>query len=179
MITEFNPDVVFTATSSGDHKFCCCDACHAITGVTKISRPVTKYHDRKNLETRYFEYWLCDACLEKLRAAIAPENDREAKDKKSPKKAQYGCDGGCIVIGNESCRVSIPNGIGDGGYTVKVLEKGTIAPKGAFFAGIVKGNDIRVYSYDCGTLTEEEEMMWLSGEFYIYTDHGDIFLIGG
>lgn len=34
----------------------------------------------------------------------------------------YSCDGGCLLIGNSSCRFSIPNGYGDGKHRVIVTD---------------------------------------------------------
>ena len=43
------------------------------------------------------------------------------------KRKIYGCDGGCIMIGNSSFRVHIPNGIGDGDHFVSVRLRARIS----------------------------------------------------
>ena len=61
-------DVVFaseTATSG-----CQCDACRSIGEVIKLRLPTTHYYDRKELSTRYHNYWLCPICRDRLMYAL-------------------------------------------------------------------------------------------------------------
>ena len=41
---------------------CGCNGCHAVARVAKLELPNTLYYNKKDLETRYREYWLCDEC---------------------------------------------------------------------------------------------------------------------
>lgn len=49
---------------------CTCSACHGSGRVTKLRLPETLYHDRRNLTTKYSEYWLCKSCRDKLLQAL-------------------------------------------------------------------------------------------------------------
>ena len=62
-------DVKFKASMSKSDN-CICNACHGAGTVMKLTYPVTKFHDRKKLSTRYYEFWLCDKCREKLSFAL-------------------------------------------------------------------------------------------------------------
>ena len=45
---------------------CICNACRENGTVTKVQIPRTAYFDKRNLSTRYIEYWLCDECRDAL-----------------------------------------------------------------------------------------------------------------
>lgn len=49
---------------------CRCDACRNIGEIIMLQLPCTMYHDRKTLSTRYYNYWLCPACRNKLTYAL-------------------------------------------------------------------------------------------------------------
>ena len=62
----------------------------------------------------------------------------------------YGCDGGTIMLGNETSRVSFPNGFGDGEFTVTVTTKKAYGNHHKMkWLGVVEGNNIHIYDYDC------------------------------
>jgi hypothetical protein len=78
------PDVKFTAARSKCDN-CLCTACHGDNYVTKIEYPVTLYHDRRNLTTKYKPLWLCDECMRKMLTAIResrrdPEADKRLEE---------------------------------------------------------------------------------------------------
>jgi hypothetical protein len=68
------------------------------------------------------------------------------------KKFTYCCDGGTIMLGNETSRVCFPNDFGDGEFTVTVTTKKTYGEYRNHefkWLGTVEGNNIHIYSYDC------------------------------
>lgn len=73
----------------------------------------------------------------------------ERRIKKMSKTYWYGCDGGSILIGNESSRTQITNDYGDGEHKVIVCSEGEYNTKGFDFRGTVGGTDVNVYDYDC------------------------------
>ena len=94
---------------------------------------------------------------------------------------KYDCDGGSIMIGNESCRVCIPNGYGDGCFSVKVINKEFSEETKEFtFRGTVQGTDLNIYNYDCLHNKEELEENILKklkpGRYGIYAKNGKIIL---
>jgi len=52
------------------HGGCSCDCCHGVSNVLKLKLPYTKYHDGKNLSTKYNDWWICDDCRVKLIKAL-------------------------------------------------------------------------------------------------------------
>lgn len=66
---EYADDVEFAAALS-EYDNCECNGCHNLARVYKIRYPHTLYHDGKRLTTKYYSYWLCESCAEKLRKAI-------------------------------------------------------------------------------------------------------------
>ena len=112
------------------------------------------------------------------------------------KRRRYGCDGGCLVIGNGSCRVHVPNTYGDGKHMVIVAEsnemlhgmyhgKGDCFRKDWEWIGFVEGDAINVYDEDCFDDNEIDShvLFTLHGRYSIYRDNdpnsGDILLEGG
>lgn len=98
------------------------------------------------------------------------------------KRKKYGCDGGCIMIGNSSFRVHIPNGFGDGEHNVYVCAKGEeFNRKSKAWVCFVEGTDIFVYRYDC--LSKEDQLnpqnlvLMLNGRYDVYVDNGTIYLV--
>ena len=85
------------------------------------------------------------------------------------KRKKYGCDGGCLLIGNGSCRIHIPNSFGDGDHTLFIMSKDEGEPNRDDWVWecTVEGDAINVYRYDC--LNEEERE---SSEYIILTLHG-------
>ena len=68
-------EIKFTSKISNS-EYCSCSSCHNVEKVMKVSLPVTKYFDGKNLSTKYNEYWLCCKCRSKLSYALDfPEDE--------------------------------------------------------------------------------------------------------
>lgn len=97
------------------------------------------------------------------------------------KKFKYGCDGGTIMLGNETSRVCFPNGFGDGEFTVEVNTEKT-HPKYYDWLGTVQGNNIHIYNYDCihgeDNLTNKENILYTlpEGRWAVYCRDGRILL---
>lgn len=68
-------DVKFK-TSMSKASNCICNACHAEGTVMKLTFPVTKFHDSKNLRAKYYQFWLCEKCRAKLSFALEWPDDR-------------------------------------------------------------------------------------------------------
>jgi len=66
---EYKDNVKFGALRSS-YDNCICEGCHRGGYVTMLDLPSTLYHNGRKLSTKYRSYWLCDSCLEKLKAAI-------------------------------------------------------------------------------------------------------------
>ena len=67
------------------------------------------------------------------------------------KKYMYECDGGSILIGNETFACHIMNNIGDGMYSVIVYERGEFPNKTeceSDYCGAIRGTSF-LYNYDC------------------------------
>lgn len=56
---------------------CFCTACHDTGKVMKVRLPETKYHNGRDLTTKYHEYWLCAPCRTKLVHALDYPEDEE------------------------------------------------------------------------------------------------------
>ena len=67
-------NVRFSARNSKAEN-CFCSGCHAGGSVIKLELPKTLYYDGVHLSTRYYEYWLCQKCADKLKKAM--ENPKE------------------------------------------------------------------------------------------------------
>ena len=99
----------------------------------------------------------------------------------------YSCDGGTVMIGNKNFRVHIPNGYGDGDFSVKIVK--TAEQREAFnkeydnwdYKGSVEGDEINVYSYDClrgEELDDKRNILYtLSGRYGVYSNRGKITLV--
>jgi len=66
--------------SNGRAANCICTACHGTGIVTMLKLPKTHYADGMYLTTEYSNYWLCQACKNKLIKALlngstAPEKE--------------------------------------------------------------------------------------------------------
>ncbi len=61
-------DVVFESETATN--WCMCDACCNVGQVIKLRLPSTRFHNKKSLTTRYYDYWLCPACRQKLHNAL-------------------------------------------------------------------------------------------------------------
>lgn len=90
----------------------------------------------------------------------------------------YSCDGGCITIGNETARVHIPNGYGDGTFRVQVMRKTTKVPEGYNWEACVEGDKLFVYDYDClKDWSDKKRILYtLNGQYGVYINRGDIIL---
>ncbi len=73
---NYAKDVAFTSIISKS-EFNVCDSCKKTSRVMKLRLPKTKYFDRKNISTEYFNYWLCAPCRTKLVYAL--DNPEEEK----------------------------------------------------------------------------------------------------
>jgi hypothetical protein len=101
------------------------------------------------------------------------------------KKFTYCCDGGTIMLGNETSRVSLPNGFGDGEFTVRVITErtyGRYRNQKMDWLGVVEGNNIHIYNYDCwaseDSLTDENNILYTlpEGRWAVYALDGNILL---
>ena len=100
------------------------------------------------------------------------------------KKFTYCCDGGTIMLGNETSRVSLPNDYGDGEFTVRVTTKKTYGKYRNHkfkWLGVVEGNNIHIYDYDClaeDELTNENNILYTlpEGRWAVYVLDGNILL---
>lgn len=92
------------------------------------------------------------------------------------KRRKYGCDGGCLLIGNGSCRFHIPNSFGDGDHTVFVLSKEEARPDDHDWewVGSVEGDSIHVFKYDClgGQELVDNIILTLKGRYSVYRSKG-------
>lgn len=98
----------------------------------------------------------------------------------------YSCDGGTIMIGTKDFRICLPNGYGDGDFSVKIVK--TEKQKAEFnkeyskwnWLGSVEGTEINVYSYDClheDEIEDKENILYkLSGRYTVYCNNGKIVL---
>lgn len=94
----------------------------------------------------------------------------------------YDCDGGSLKIGANGFAATFPNCMGDGEYTCHILEgyDGFSSPGVALegdwvFEGAVEGDEIIVYSYDCG----DKPLFKLKGHYGVYAlkQSGDMCLM--
>ena len=95
------------------------------------------------------------------------------------KRYRYDCDGGCILIGNDSTRISIPNAYGDGSHYVYVRSvdypNQYEALKKYDWVGVIRGNRINVYDYDCYGDNEINDkaniLCTLNGSYSVYVSN--------
>jgi hypothetical protein len=101
------------------------------------------------------------------------------------KKFTYECDGGTIMLGNETSRACFPNGYGDGEFTVTVTTTKTYGKYRNHefeWLGTVAGNNIHIYNYDCwaseDSLTDENNILYTlpEGRWAVYALDGNILL---
>ena len=100
------------------------------------------------------------------------------------KEFMYGCDGGTIMIGNETSRVCFPNGYGDGEFTVEITTDKTYGKHNSQkmeWLGVVEGNNLHVYKYDClikSDLTDDDYILYTlpEGRWAVYALDGNILL---
>ena len=100
------------------------------------------------------------------------------------KNFTYGCDGGTIMIGNETSRVCLPNGYGDGQFTVTITTKKTYGKhknQEMEWLGTIQGNNVHIYNYDClieSDLTDDNCILYTlpEGLWAIYALNGNILL---
>lgn len=94
----------------------------------------------------------------------------------------YACDGGSIMIGNETCRACFPNHYGDGYHNVYLCRDEEYPTWGDEwdFMGTVEGTNLNVYDYDCyhgDALTCDSNFLFvLSGRYAVYAHDGDIII---
>lgn len=92
----------------------------------------------------------------------------------------YECDGGALLIGNRGVQCSYPNNWGDGEWEVEVRNK-----KEEFkyndhdkytFSGSVRGDAIKVYSYDCPDTNDLKDpnfvLCTLKGRYAVFAEKG-------
>lgn len=100
------------------------------------------------------------------------------------KKFTYECDGGTIMLGNETSRVSLPNDFGDGAFTVSVTTEKTYGKyhnQKMEWLGVMEGNNIHIYKYDClieSELTDDRAILYTlpKGRWAVYALNGNILL---
>ena len=79
-------------------------------------------------------------------------------------------DMGSVKVGIEGkCTILIPNGYGDGTTEVRIVPNRDYIPDGASFLTTVEGEEIGIFSYDCGA----KIVKTLSGRYGIYNMHAD------
>lgn len=76
------------------------------------------------------------------------------------------CDAGSVRLGLGDNYYYIPNGYGDGRCTVELYDVAADFDGCGSYNGIVEGNDIRLYDYDC---SNADVVAVLSGRYHIYT----------
>lgn len=100
------------------------------------------------------------------------------------KRFKYECDGGTIMLGNETSRVCIPNGYGDGTFIVEITDcesRDYRYSSNMKWHGTVKGNNIHIYNYDClggDELTDDNNILYTlpEGRYGVYSNNGNILL---
>lgn len=100
-------------------------------------------------------------------------------------KADYGCDGGSLLIGTSNARAAFSNCYGDGTHTVTIKNDRSDwrTPENWIFRGMVQGNTIKVFNYDClndeECDNEENVLFTLSGRYGVYAvkHSGDMILV--
>lgn len=98
------------------------------------------------------------------------------------KRFKYECDGGTIMLGNEGCRVCIPNNYGDGEFTVEISDdRDAKLVDRMDWKGTVEGDNIHIYSYDCLHGDDEEDKDYIlytlpAGRYAIYVSRGYVVL---
>jgi len=82
-------------------------------------------------------------------------------------------DVGGLKIGNNNFEIIIPNGMGDGETRYAVFEPEEKVNTAAFnYWTLIKGKNIKIYSYDCGY----DVLETISGEFSVYYKDGIIII---
>ncbi len=98
------------------------------------------------------------------------------------KRFEYICDGGSIMLGNETSRACFPNGYGDGCFTVEVFDEGENELGSNWrWLGTVEGTGENIYHYDClrgESLTDKTEILYTlpEGRYGVYHNGGNIAL---
>lgn len=94
-------------------------------------------------------------------------------------KISYMCDGGSLMVGNETIQFFIQNGYGDGRFTATVLgpDEAKKRPENTQWYGVFSGKGLRVYHYDCGPQFGYTEIP--DGRYFAYnrTADGNIWLV--
>lgn len=49
---------------------CCCECCHGIGKVIVVTMPNTLFHDKRNLSTKYIDWWMCEECFETFKKTL-------------------------------------------------------------------------------------------------------------
>ena len=95
----------------------------------------------------------------------------------------YSCDSGCIKITTDTVTLHLPNGIGDGDFSVFVLgDLDSIIDLSTEHEQIkylcrISAKSILIHDYDC---TDSEVLVELSGTYRVYLKAGGfIFIKGG
>lgn len=97
------------------------------------------------------------------------------------KKFKYECDGGTIMLGNETSRVCLPNGYGDGEFSIEVRDlDDRDYSHNMNWLGTIQGNNIHIYTYDCihSGLEDKENILYTlpDGRWAVYYNEGDILI---
>ena len=99
-------------------------------------------------------------------------------------KFRYSCNGGTIMIGNETSRVCIPNGFGDGTFNVEIILRGKY-PNPKFnkyeFVASVVGSNLNVYACDWlnedGLVAENVLYTLPPGDYAVYVYDGRVGIV--
>lgn len=84
-------------------------------------------------------------------------------------------DAGGVRIGNRQFQMLIPNGQGDGLTCVHILERQDELPLEAKYFCCFRGENIKIYSYDCGSC--DMFVATISGRFGAYYIHRNVYLV--
>ena len=90
----------------------------------------------------------------------------------------YEADGGSIMLGNSNFRACFSNFYGDGCHMVTVTAD-KISYPGYKFMGVVEGDGINVYNYDClhdGFDEEANILCKLNGRYGVFAKDGNIVI---
>lgn len=84
-------------------------------------------------------------------------------------------DAGGVRIGNKQFQMLIPNGQGDGITRINFLDDEDSLPLEAKYFTCFKGENIKVYAYDCGSC--DMYVATMSGRFGVYYINKDVYFV--
>lgn len=99
----------------------------------------------------------------------------------------YACDGGCIMLGNNSFRAKLPNGEGDGQFKIYICETNEefeatkddlkINQFDLDLISVIDGDSINIYGYDCHHTQADIDksiLVTIRGRYRVYAYMGDV-----